>query len=697
MSRLEKEKADIDDMWGLFKSTIMEGVEKHIPSRIRRRNNSLPWMNRELRRLLRSKKRHYKKAKKSQNWKNYRFIQKECRRKMRKAENDYLNDIIQQGMKENNTKPFWRFVKSRRQDNIGVAPLKDGTSLISDTATKAKLLLRQFCSVFTKEDSSQLPRMNGTPHPDLAELKIEVAGVAKLLRNLNASKASGPDGIPSQVLKHCADVLAPALTTIFNYSLETGNLPSDWLTANIASVFKKGDRNKAENYRPVSLTSVACKTMEHVICHHLRNHLEQHNILTNKKHGFRSGFSCETQLLTTMDDLLKSNNRGMQTDVIILDFSKAFDTVPHAKLLHKLQHYGIRGPVLGWISTFLTRRTMRVVLEGERSEEAKVESGVPQGTVLGPLLFLCHINDLPDTVSSSVRLFADDCLLYREIRSFLDHITLQKDLSRLEAWARDWGMRFNAKKCYVLPTKTQSTFFYKLNDEALAHVEQNPYLGLTISSDLKWGVHITNVCKKAGSTLGFLRRNLGSCSRECRRLAYISLLRSKLEYGASVWDPYLKKDTDRLERIQRQAARFITRDYKSRETGCVTKMLNDLNLKPLQERRKQQRLVTFYKITEGLIPALPPEQFLTPSDHGKSRRTIRPKVYTDCVTTNLVARHAAVHSKAYKVPDASSEQYSGSFFVKTVVEWNQLPEATVQSKSAAAFSTALGKSLAVGP
>ena len=190
-----------------------------------------------------------------------------------------------------------------------------------------------------------------------------------------------------------------------------------------------------------------------------------------------------------MHDLLKSNDAGNQSDVIILDFSKAFDTVPHNKLLHTLQHYGVKGPVHKWITAFLTKRTMRVVLEGESSEEAAVESGVPQSTVLGPLLFLCHINDLPDYVTSKVQLFADDCLLYREIHSIEDHIILQKDLHKLEVWAKEWGMKFNAKKCYILPTKTKSSYFYKLDREILMHVDQNPYLDVTISADLKWATH----------------------------------------------------------------------------------------------------------------------------------------------------------------------------------------------------------------
>ena len=226
---------------------------------------------------------------------------------------------------------------------------------------------------------------------------------------------------------------------------------------------------------------------------------------------------------------------------------------------------------------------MRVVLEGEKSEEVAVDSGVPQGTVLGPLFFLCHINDLPEAVKSTVRLFARDCLLYREICSFEDHLLLPEDLHRMEKWAEVRGMKFNAHKCYIPPTKARS-FLYSLGGVILKQVQHSPYLGVHISADLKWSTHISDICKRAGSTLGFLQRNLRNCPQEYRRLEYIALIRSSLEYGATVWDPYLKQDVDRLERIQRQAARFIKRDYRTaRETGCVGHMLQELNLPQLQE------------------------------------------------------------------------------------------------------------------
>ena len=329
--------------------------------------------------------------------------------------------------------------------------------------------------------------------------------------------------------------------------------------------------------------------LEHIVCHHLHAHFDKNKVLTEVNHGFRSGFSCETQLTITVDELARNTDEGSQTDVAILDFSKAFDTVPHKKLLYKLEQYGIRGKLHKWIHSFLCNRKMKVVIDGESSQETEVLSGVPQGTVLGPLLFLVHINDLPANVTSKVRLFADDCLLYRKIKSSKDQEDLQEDLNKLEVWALNWGMKFNAKKCYILSITNKGKHkFYELNSYILKHVENNPYLGLILSNDLKFSTHIDQISKKASSTLGFIQRNLKKCPSEVKKTAYISLVRSTLEYGATVWDPYLKKDIYKLERVQRKAIRFIKSDFKSRDPGSVTQMRKELKLPTLKERRKDK-------------------------------------------------------------------------------------------------------------
>ena len=200
---------------------------------------------------------------------------------------------------------------------------------------------------------------------------------------------------------------------------------------------------------------------------------------------------------------------------------------------------------------------MRVVVDGAASSEANVLSGVPQGTVLSPLLFLCHINDLPDSVKSQVRLFADDCLLYRPIKTLKDKIALQEDLRNLEQWAKKWGMVFNAKKCYILSVNQKHSHFYELDNTILQQVKNSRYLGLTFSDDLKWNAHVNNTVKKANSTLGLIRRNFYHCPASTRKTAYIALVRSTLEYGAPIWDPSSKTEVDKLEQVQRRAARLL--------------------------------------------------------------------------------------------------------------------------------------------
>ncbi len=186
-----------------------------------------------------------------------------------------------------------------------------------------------------------------------------------------------------------------------------------WLLANISPIFKKGERYLPANYRPVSLTCISSKLLEHIVVKHILNHFDYNNILVDCQHGFRSRRSCETQLVTFVQELSQSMHGGTRTDVAIMDFSKAFDKVPHQRLLLKLNHYGVRGATLGWIEGFLSNRKQRVLVDGVTSPWASVHSGVPQGTVLGPLLFLAYINDLPNYTESPIRLFADDCLLYR--------------------------------------------------------------------------------------------------------------------------------------------------------------------------------------------------------------------------------------------------------------------------------------------
>ena len=332
------------------------------------------------------------------------------------------------------------------------------------------------------------------------DIAVQEEGVRKLLKKCNPNKASGPDCIPARILRECADEIALILTAIFT-SIETGMVPEDWRQANISAVFKK--KKKAANYRPVSLTSLSCKLMEHVIVSNVMKHLDTYQIITDCQHSFRMRRSCETQLVTLIHELSSALDEGTQTDMVILNFP---GRVPNQRLLKKLHHYGIRGNTHRLVSSFLTNRTQQVVTEGSSSEKAAVISGVSQGTVLGPRMFLIFINDLPDKIASRIRIFADDCIVYSTIKYTADCEIMQQDLATLESWERNWGMEFHPKKCSVLRTTRSCTPIYheyRLKGHILEVDNSSKYPGVDIQFNLNWNVHIDRVTKKANSMLGF--------------------------------------------------------------------------------------------------------------------------------------------------------------------------------------------------
>ena len=284
----------------------------------------------------------------------------------------------------------------------------------------------------------------------MEDIVVTKEGVTKLLKGLNPSKALGPDELHPRVLKELATELGPIFAHLFQQSIDSGDVPKEWTLANISPLFKKGDRSLACNYRPVSLTCVPCKLLEHIVCSNIMAHLDEHKLLSGKQHAFRKWHSCETQLATVINDWAKILDNKGQVDTFILDFKKAFDTPPHELLKSKLFSYGIGGKTLKWINAFLCYGQQRVVVNGVKSDWAPVVSGVPQGTVLGPLLFSLHINDITADIESEIRLFADDCVCYREIKDKEDTLKLQREIDWLGNWARKWGMRFQPVKCNMM-------------------------------------------------------------------------------------------------------------------------------------------------------------------------------------------------------------------------------------------------------
>ena len=368
-----------------------------------------------------------------------------------------------------------------------------------------------------------------------------------------------------------------------------------------------------------------------------------------------------------IEDLARNLQSGKQTDLILLDFSKAFDKVNHEKLLHKLHQYGMRGKNLCWVRSFLNRRTQTVVVEGDESTSVPVTSGVPQGSVLGPILFLVYINDLPDSVTSSVRLFADDTALYLSFNKQNHGKSLQEDLDSLQSWEKEWDMEFNPGKCQVIQvTRSRKPIpsVYYLHGQVLEVVDHAKYLGVTISSDLKWDKHVENVSKSASRSLGFIKRNIKTKNTKVREAAYKTMVRPKLEYASSVWDPHSKDQIYKLEMVQRRAARWVKLNYSP--VASVSSMLNTLGWQSLEHRRSCSRLILFYKIVYHLV-AVPLPQYL--------------------VQPVRVSRTS--HSLSFRQIHTAKDYYKYSFYPLAVVQWNCLPVHVVEMTDLDLFKAAV--------
>ena len=401
----------------------------------------------------------------------------------------------------------------------------------------------------------------------------------------------------------------------------------------------------------------------------IMTHASNHNILYNLQHGFRAKRSCETQLLEFTADIVNNMQNGFQTDVCILDFAKAFDKVGHHRLVEKLNWYGIDGGVNRWISDFLSNRTQAVVIDGATSVTVPVVSGVPQGSVLGPCLFLFYINDIAANLTSTTRLFADDTMIYLAVKGEGDAEILQKDLDSLTQWEKTWMMEFHPEKCEIISISRKKKTFkfpYTLHNHCLKHVDHAKYLGITIAKDLRWNRHVDTISTKASNTLNFLRRNINIGNPKLKEIAYKALVRPILEYSSSVWHPYTDTLTKKLENVQRRAARFTLNRY-TREAS-VSAMIKELSWQTLEERRQLNCLAMFYKLHNNLV-ATDIKNYLEPKNHHFPTRT--------------------ENSQAYRIPHSSKDYHRLSFFPRTVRNWNSLPDATVKASSIEVFKMAI--------
>ena len=662
-------EVNVQEGWMKWKELFLKAAYENIPTKTITNINSPPWINAEIIHVIQKKETARRKLKS--------FPTDALRNKFRELRAK-VKQLISEGKARffetlendlrNNSKRFWSLFKLKTKDSCVPGKVSMGVGGSDPTSVQSASCPGDIVELFNVYFSSVL---NGNDNPidsitppsttgcesTLSELNLCLDDVLIVLLNLDTNKATGPDGIPPRLLKETAHQIAPSLCSLFNRSLNSGSLPEDWKLANIIPVFKKGDKTHVENYRPISLLCIVSKVLERCVLSKLRVHLLE--LINTSQHGFIiPGRSCTTQLVEVLNSIGSLLDSGKQTDVIFMDMSKAFDKVSHAALIAKLERYNINGSLLDWFSSYLYNRRQRVTTLGATSSEKPVSSGVPQGSILGPILFLLYVNDLPDVVkNSSVACFADDTKIFRRVDSICDADLLQTDLSNLDSWSTSSGLVFNQLKCKCLRVtrKTQPVIYpYTIKDNELTTTSAEKDLGIWVSSDLTWTKHVLERCTKANKLLGFVRRSGREITNtRTRRTLYLSVVRPVLAYASQVWSPQSIGLIKRTERIQRRASKFIlnlpfmcSESYRDR--------LITLELMPLSYWHEYMDLVFFYKAINGLV-------------------VISEDVLPKPIIPTRVTRSSSASELSFRSPKCRTRTFQRSYITRVTRAWNCLP------------------------
>ena len=554
---------DVYDMWDTFKSILDKVQRECIPYReIRGPYNKVKpvWLNRCIRSKIIEKRKAFKKFKRDGSMlslNSYRVIRNDLNKAIKESKRVIEINLAKNCRKD--SKRFFSFYKNNSKDRVG--PLEVEGEIVEKDEKMVEVLNNYFSSVFTNENDFEVILADSAKNGELRmpeEFGLNIEEIRQAILGMSVSKAAGPDQIYSRVLHEGVDYFAKIFYLIFNRSLSFCEIPLDWKEANVVPLFKKGDKKEVSNYRPVSLTSLVGKILEKVIKNRICDFLEKNGLIMDSQHGFRTGRSCLTNLLSFFEYVTRKLDEASDVDIIYLDFSKAFDTVPHRRLLYKLRQIGVSEVIADWVENWLYGRTQRVVLNGHKSSWKSVGSGVPQGSVLGPLLFIIYVNDLELGLKSKVWKFADDTKIASEVNTDSGAISLQRDIDRLVGWVDKWKMKFNSDKCKVMHIgHSNKEFGYSVEGDWLQEVEEERDLGVIVSKDMKFHKQCLEARNKASRMLGMINRNVSYKSKDVIMKLYDAYVRPHLEYCIQAWAPYHVQDIEMLEKVQRRATKLI--------------------------------------------------------------------------------------------------------------------------------------------
>ena len=607
--------------------TILNIINNFVPSSTITSNMNEPkWITRDIKNKLRRQKRLYKRYRlngfKNEDKVIIDEIRNECFQAINLSKENYLKDLGRKLIdKTTGAKAYWKIINTllNKCKIPRIPPLLVADVIITDCREKVKLFNDYFLSQCRPiNNGSTLPVFVQFTQSSLDTIIIKHEDILNIIKNLNVNKAHGPDNISGRMIELCGESITMPLCIIFKNIIETGIFPNIWKSANVTPVHKKESRQVIKNYRPISLLPLFAKIFERILFSKMYNFLTTNNLITKNQSGFQPGDSVTNQLICLVDSIHHSLDINLEVRSVFLDMSKAFDKVWHQGLLFKLKQNGIKGKLLNLLNSYLSDRKQRVFINGSESEWGKIESGVPQGSVLGPLLFLIYINDLEKGIKSQIKFFADDTSLFTIVHEpNLSASELNHDLKLISHWAYQWKMSFNPdptkQAVQVLFSRKTITINHPkiyFNDTEVKSVHEHKHLGLTLDAKLTFASHIDEKLKKARKGLGIIKSLSRYLSVKTLEQIYKMYIRPHLDFCDVIYhrpcitNPFdssinLNYLMNTLERIQYHAALAITGAWKG---SSLNKIYDELGWESLTDRRYCRRLFHFYKIQNNLTP-----------------------------------------------------------------------------------------------
>ena len=647
-----------------------------------------PWITKPLKTMIKRKNRLYKNYKKhgyqpqdKVRLDNFRL---ECQNAVENAKNNYIRELgFKLHNQRTNEKTYWKIINKvlNKSKAPKIPPLLEGNKFILNCKEKAKLFTKFFCEQCTPIiTNSFLPALVYKTDKRLDNIIVEVDDIIAIINKLNPNKASGPDGISAQMLLLCGEVVAHPLQIIFRNILNAGIYPESWKKANVTPIHKKNSKQLVSNYRPISLLPICGKVFEKIIFNQLYSYLTTNTLITNKQSGFRPGDSTTNQLLDLIDTIQQSFdlNDPLEVRAVFLDLSKAFDKVWHEGLLFKLKQNGISGSLLEFFESYLNNRKQRVVLNGSTADYEDIKSGVPQGSVLGPLLFLIYINDLEEDIKSQIRFFADDTMLFSIVRDVnISANELNQDLETIQNWATQWKMEFNPD-----PNKQANELLFSVkrkspdhpplyfNGNKIVKVDKHKHLGVILDSKLTFETHINEKINKTKKVIGAIKYLSKYLPLKTLILLYKSLVRPLFDYCDIIFhippsnngifgrqneqdnendneNKSLHKLMKTVESVQYQAALAMTGTWQS---TSKEKLYKELGLESLSDRRSSNRVLKMFKLLHNQSPTYLKEKL-------PNYRMLRGRNAIPNILHEILPR---------------TERYKSSFFPNAISSWNNI-------------------------